>query len=516
MEIPTTWTQGDLPRIRFDQSGDVIFVACDRQRQSKIERRSTRSWSATHYYCDNGPFLAANATDITLSAAALTGNTTLTASRPLWTNSHVGALIRHFSAGQTVSAAITVQNSFTGAIRVSGVGVARSFALVTSGSWTATVTLQRSFTSDSAGFSDVQAFTSNTSNPNFNDGLDNQVAWYRIGVKTGQFSSGTANVSLSYGGGGQAGLCRITEVASGTSASVEILRALGSTSPTNNWSEGEWSDRRGWPSAVTLFDGRLWWAGRDRIWGSESDNYTGFDLETEGDAGPISRTLGSGPVDVINWILPLSRLIVGREGSEVSIRSSSFDEPLTPTNLTLKDCSTQGSTSLPAVRVDTRGVFAEKSNRKVYELAFSPDIQDYAAHDLTRLHPDIGLVGFVDVAVQRQPDTMLHFLLGSGEAAILLYDREDQVEAWWRIVTDGVIESVAVLPGDVEDQVYYVVKRNIDGFPRRFLEKLARRDDCVGGPISKLADSFRGPRRRAKRDRLGPYASGKFTGRGLG
>lgn len=491
MEIATTWSEADLADLRFDQSGDVIFVACKGQRQSRIERRSTTSWSVARYDADNGPFLAANATDITLTAAALTGNTTLTASRALWKATHVGALIRHFSSGQTVTASITAQNIFTSTIRVSGVGTARSFALVINGIAGGTVvTLQRSVTSASAGFSDVQAFSANTSNPNFNDGLDNLIAWYRIGVKAAQFGSGTAIVSLTYSGGGQAGIARVTSIDSALIANVEVLRDLGSTSATDNWSEGEWSDLRGWPSAVTLFDGRLWWAGRDRIWGSVSDDYASFDADTEGDAGPISRSLGSGPVDTINWVLPLSRLIVGREGSEVSVRSSSFDEPLTPTNLTLKDASTQGSTGVAAVKVDTRGVFVEKSNRKVYELAFSPEIQDYAAHDLTRLHPDIGLSGFVDVAVQRQPDTMLHFVLGNGEAAILLYDREDQVEAWWRIVTDGAIESVAILPGAIEDKVYYVVKRNIDGFPRRFLEKLARRDDCVGGQISKLADSF--------------------------
>ncbi|HAC30717.1 MAG TPA: hypothetical protein DCF82_23370, partial [Marinobacter hydrocarbonoclasticus] len=70
---------------------------------------------------------------------------------------------------------------------------------------------------------------------------------------------------------------------------------------------------------------------------------------TEGDAGPISRAIGSGPVDVINWLLPAQRLLVGTEGSEKSARSNSLDEPLTRTNFNLKTISTQGSARVPAV-----------------------------------------------------------------------------------------------------------------------------------------------------------------------
>jgi hypothetical protein len=147
------------------------------------------------------------------------------------------------------------------------------------------------------------------------------------------------------------------------------------------------------------------------------------------------------------------------------VRSGSFDEPLTPTNFTLKDCSTQGSAPVAAVKIDTRGVFVQQSNRRVFELGFSVESQDYNAHDLTRLNPDIGSEGFVDLAVQRQPDTQLHFVRGDGQVAALLHDTEDSVEAWWRIDTacgvGGEVESVVVLPGSMENRVYYSVKRTI-------------------------------------------------------
>src|SRR5690606_29309920 len=99
----------------------------------------------------------------------------------------------------------------------------------------------------------------------------------RIGIKAGDYTSGTATVSLEYSQGSIPGICRITDVSSSTSASAIVLKDFGGTQATTNWREGAWSSYRGWPSAVALYEGRLWWAGRQNIWGSASDAYETFD-----------------------------------------------------------------------------------------------------------------------------------------------------------------------------------------------------------------------------------------------
>lgn len=487
LTLPTSWFDSDLPYLRYTQSGDIVFVACQGQQQRKIERRGVHSWSVVTYKSDDGPFQGPNFTDITFTPAALSGNTTLTASRDYFRPTHAGALFRLFSSGQTTNDSVVSDEAFGAAIRVTGVGADRTFNLAITGTWVASIVLQRSLLSGTAGFTDVEAFTSNVTEP-YTDSLDNSIIWYRLGIRAGNYTSGTAVLALTYGGGGAAGIARVTDYVSRTVVDVEVLTAFSSLTPTTDWSEGDWSDLVGWPSALRFYDGRLWFAGRDRIWGSVSDAYYSFNIDTIGDAGPINRSVGFGPVDRIEWLLDLSRLIVGRQGAETSVRSGSFDQPLTPTNFTLKDCSTQGSAPVAAVKIDTRGVFVQQSNRRVFELGFSVDSQDYNAHDLTRLNPDIGSEGFVDLAVQRQPDTQLHFIRGDGQVAALLHDAEDSVEAWWRIDTDGTIENVAVLPGALENRVYYVVNRTIGGLTKRFLEKLARRDQCYGLPEARLAD----------------------------
>lgn len=610
LELPTPWDEDDLSLVRYDQSGDIIYCACQDNQQRQIERRGTgRSWSVVKYLSNDGPFGAVNGSDITMTPSVLTGNGTLTASRNFFRATHAGALFRLFSTGQTSSASLVAENSFSTAIRVSGTDSQRIFDFAIEGEWAGTITLQRSLESATTGFADVpgKSFTANTSQ-SYDDGLDNLVAWYRLGFKTGDYDSNqvtngsfaadsdwtkgtgwtisagvassdgsqagnsdltqtiaglesgnsyevtytvsnysagnvrllvggatgtnrtangtyvetvvasstdvfgfradldfigsidnvsiaplSADVSLTYAGGGAAGICRVTGFTSATVVDIEVLSAFSSLAATENWNEGDWSDRRGWPSSVTINgDGRLYWAGRDKLWGSVADNFTSFDIDFDGDAGPINRRIANGPVDTINWLLPLTRLLVGRQGSETSVRSSSLDEGLTPTNVSFRDCSTQGSAAVQAAKVDTRGIFVQQSGRRVYELSIGDVTADYAARDLTRLNLNIGAEGFREIDVQRQPDTVIHLTRGDGQVVGLVYENDDAVEALIRIVSDGAdgeVESCAVLPGSMEDKVYYAVKRTIGGSTVRYLEKMARRDQCRGLPEARLADS---------------------------
>jgi hypothetical protein len=490
MEVTAPWATADLQKIRFDQSGDVVFVACDGYQQRRIERRGTgRSWSVCVYAPDDGPFRAVNTGPITLTPSALSGNTTLTASAPLFKSSHAGALFQVNSAGQSVTVSITAQNTFSNPIKVTGVDAQRPFSISISGiAGGSTVRLQRSLNGESGTFSNVIEWVADVAQ-SYDDGLDNIEAWYRIGIQTGEFGTGTTVCTLNYPSGSIHGVCRVTGFTNSTTVSVEVITDFGSGA-TDNWREGIWSSYRGFATSVALYEGRLWWAGRDWIVGSISDAFEGFDPDTEGDSGPIVRTLGSGPVDKIHWILPLTRLILGAEGAEKSIRSSSFDEPLTPTLFNIKDASTQGSKSANAVKVDDRGFFVQKGGTRVFELLPNAEKADYKSEDRTQIVPEVCEPSITMIAVQRQPDTRLHCVRSDGTVAVYLYDAAENVSCWVAIETDGDVEDVAVLPGDIEDAVYYSVKRTINSSTVRYLEKWALESECEGSTLNKQADSF--------------------------
>lgn len=488
MTIPAPWTTATLRLIRSDQSGDILFIACKGFLQRKIERRGVRSWSVVRYLADNGPYLAENKTETTMAVAALSGNTTITASRGVFLSDHVGCIFKIRSVGQRVTANIAAQNTFTSNIEVSGVGESRRFAITLTGTWVATVTLQRSV-GVAGNWVDVTSFTTNTATT-YNDSLDNQLVFYRIGIKTGNYTSGTVTATLDYPLGSKTGVARVTSFTSATVVNVEVLTEFGSTDASKYWSEGSWSTVSGFPTAVAFYEGRLWWAGKNGIYGSVSDDFYNFNPDTVGDSGPINRTVGSGPVDDINWLLPLQRLIVGAEGAEHSVRATSFDEVLTPTNFNIKEASSQGSNSAIAVKIDSHGVYVQRGGTRLFELGFDSEVGDYSSTEATITVPEVGDPSIIHVAVQRLPDTRIHCVRSDGVVAVLVYNRVENVLCWVTVTTDGLVEDVMVLPGDVEDSVYYVVKRTINGATKRYYERWALESEARGGTTSNISDSY--------------------------
>lgn len=486
MELPAPWVESELSELRYDQSGDVLFVASGTQRQKRIERQAPRSWSVVEYYTTDGPFLPENVTTIRMSVAAISGSTTLTASRDYFTASNVGSLFRLASSGQTVQASISSDGTFSDAIRVTGTN--RSFAISISGTWTGTLTLQRSI--DAPGdWTDVATYTINTST-SYADGLNNQEIYYRIGFKTSAYGSGTAVLQLTYASGTISGVGRVTAFTDAKHVSLDVLTNFGNTTSTDSWWESSWSDRRGWPSAVAFHDGRLWWAGKDKIAGSVSDAFASFDDGVEGDSGPIYRTIGSGPVDTINWLLSLASMIVGGQGREAVAKASSLDEPLTPSAFSLKTASTLGSSNIAAVQLDASALYVHRNGSRLYEISLDGTTYSYSSEDVTAIVPEIGASGFLKIAIQRVPDTRVHCVRADGKVAILVYDRIEKVTCWVLYETDGVVEDVIIMPvlgGD--DQVSYTVRRTIDGVTKRFFEPWADEAETIGGATTVLSDA---------------------------
>lgn len=499
MVIPTPWTQADLQYVRSVRINDVTFVACNGVQQKRIERQgadSPRSWSVVEYAPEDGPFRDLNTGPIRLRGSGLTGDITVEAERAFFKQSHVGALFELPSAGQQVTRNMTSDNVFTDPIRVTGVGSGRTFNVAVSGTFSGTVvTIQRSV-AEPGDWVDIFSYTAPVDGPS-TDGLDNQIIYYRIGIKTGDYTAtDDITATLTYSAGSISGIVRITAVASSTSASASVLKALGRANQyTQDWREGDWSPRRGYPSAVSEHDGRLHWQGKGMEWGSVPDQLDSFDDTVEGDSAPIRRTLGDGAVDVVNWSLSANNLLLGLEGIVKVARSSSIDEPLTQARFGLKPISDVGTCSVPAIRVDTSAVYVGNNESRVYESGLDATSANYGPpSDLTAIVPEIGNTGFVRRAFQRFPDRRLHFVRGDGTAAVLVLDKLENVTCWVEVETPGgFIEDVVVLRGAPgarrEDRVYYTVRRTINGQTKRFRERWATEAQGQGAADTRLADS---------------------------
>ncbi len=507
MAVDAPWVQADLRTIRYAQSLDVVFLTIKDRQQMMIERRGNNSWSVVYYETDDGPFRIARSANVKITPSATRGNITLTSSSDFFDAAkHERSLFRltHENVNATVTLAAVGEH--TAPIRVIGLKTGsyndRDFTVTTSGTWSGSIQIQRSFDSEFSGFEDFgSAITTNTATTSGDDD-DNAIIYYRVIVKT--LASGAVTVNVSYDHDGGTGICRVIAVTGATTATAEVLSDFTDVDATDVWLEGDWGLNRGYPTALSFFDGRLFFARDDRFWGSISDGYFSFSLDVEGDSGSIQRDVSTGnEFSEINWVLPLQRLIFGTSGAEISARTSAFDEPLTPTNITLKPASTQGAANVTPVRIDSRGVFVQRSGQEIYELLYDVESNDYSSRNLMRLNedaafssnPDLYEDKIVELAVQRQPETYVWALRDDGVCLVLLYEPAEEVRGWFKMISgnEGALDadrpsdriiSVTVLPGEEEDDVYFVVERtasDAEGGSAEFyyIEKLGKHSETL-------------------------------------
>ena len=506
--LPTPWVVADLGLIRYEQSGDIIYVGCGKTtdtigyQQRAIERRAVHSWSVVNYVdqVSDGPFLVENVNNaIQLHTDGISGRIDVFSTKPIFRSTHVGALFRLQSQGQLVILQACGADVFTDPIKCTGIGTGRNITVnvinITGNG--VTVALERS-DNPNGGWASVTTYNVDQVNVNFNDTFDNQIWYYRL--HTTIYAGGAVTtLKLQTSPGSITGVVRVVTFTNSTAVVADVLKHLGQLTNTPFWSEGAWSTFRGFPMAPRLHQARLTWAGRGTEWGSVSDGFYSFDDTVIGDSGPFQRAIGSGPIDNINWQLSLTRLLMGGDMAEYEVITSALDEPVTPTNFTLRAASSRGSAQVQALKLDNSAIVATRGGTRVYRLAMDPYIGDYAPTDLTAIVPELfnQRVPGTDItlkrmAIQRLPDTRIHCVRADGQVGVLIFDEVEQVICWVQVTSPaagGVIEDVVVLPNTPEDAVYYVVRRTINGAVKRFIERWALESEGRGATITKLADA---------------------------
>jgi hypothetical protein len=117
-------------------------------------------------------------------------------------------------------------------------------------------------------------------------------------------------------------------------------------------------------------------------------------------------------------------------------------------------------------------------------LVYSFDVDSYVAPDLGLLvdhllnipdgtYPNIG-VHIKAMAYQQEPVPVLWIVMSNGRLYSMTYERSQQTIAWTWHETDGMVESVSVIPNPNKrrDDVWIEVYRTVGGGPVRFVEYL--------------------------------------------
>ena len=352
------------------------------------------------------------------------------------------------------------------------------FNFNTHGNWGATTVLERN--EDNAGWEPYRTYISvvlngaGDRNVQFAGTEEADNVQYRINVT--KYTTGTVEADLQATSSTQSGIVRINEVVSSTEANITIVSKISQTTDTKRWAEGAWSDVRGYPAAIGLFEERIIYGGTEnnpnRIWLSASGKFEDFEA---GIKAADSFSLDMASTNIIKWIAALEALAIGHGGEEFRIRASELDEPLTPTDFSIRKQTAFGSTNIQAIEVGSAILFVDSVGRRVREFTYRDDAQKYVSPDLTALAEHITTSGIVCFAHQKNPDSILWCVLENGGLISLSYNREQNVTAWARHPIDGLVQSVAIVPSSSEDEVWLSVVRSTNGSNKIYVEKFHSR-----------------------------------------
>lgn len=235
------------------------------------------------------------------------------------------------------------------------------------------------------------------------------------------------------------------------------------------------------PGAVAFFEQRFMAGGTNDdpldVFGSASGDFENFIQDAEDDSSALQYSLLSDKVDAINWLLGEQYLMVGTSGGVWRLGASSPTDPLTAANVVAKRQLASGVKDMDAEMVQDSIIYVQRGGTTVRKATWKWENDKYVAQDVTRIARHItkgetlALSGIVDMDYQAEPVSILWSVRADGQLLGMVYEPDENIYPWFRITTDGEFESVAVITGeDKEDQVWVIVKREIDGNTVRYVE----------------------------------------------
>lgn len=244
-----------------------------------------------------------------------------------------------------------------------------------------------------------------------------------------------------------------------------------------------------YPGAVGYHRGRRWFAGTtnkpQNLWGTRSgtEKNMNYSIPTRDDDS-INVRLTSRQANTIRHIVPLNDLLLLTSGAEWLVTTANSDI-LSPATIDYKVQGYVGASNAQPVVTSQAVIYGQARGGRVRELKYTWESQKYDTNDISIMAPHL-FNGFTikQFAFQSGPYPTVWCVRSDGVLLGLTYMPDQQVIAWHQHDTDGLFESVCVVPeGDI-DAVYVIVKRTLNG---RTVRTIERQDDRN---FTRLRDAF--------------------------
>ncbi len=504
--IVSPYTTARAFGIHYTQSADIMYIAHNDVFPKKLSRLDNLDWTIVDVPFTGGPFLTENTIDASLVQFAREGGTaeadyyfpkdatgTLTATgtdnEPFNVN-QVGALwlVKHtrdvnndtdtFAKDTNVVPTLTTYAS--GAIFIKG-NATVSFEPIATGKMAQLWRKENNGTWQTfRSFRGVAAFS-------WIEKTDDVL--YAM-TRSDNTINGTltAKEVINYG------IVKITGFTSATVVTCIVVDQIltnnsGTSTTTSMWAEGAWSTYRGFPRTVGFHEDRLWWASStndpDRKWSSQSGLYENMAFTIGTDNEAVTAIVKDNEVSQIQWMMSRRVMAIGAANREYSFSAQNPEDPITPLDKKSTPQTGFSSGSIQPVMLNDSIFFLQRQGKKLGAMKFDSVTENFVVDDATLLAYGLLDSTPTNMAVSRSPDSLIWVVRTDGVLPTFTYEPKEEVSGWGRQIfgnsaavetPTGYVESVAVIHGTSEDEIWVNVRRTIDTTEVFYTELFSMRD----------------------------------------
>lgn len=236
-----------------------------------------------------------------------------------------------------------------------------------------------------------------------------------------------------------------------------------------------------YPTCATYFQQRRVFAGMrgkpNRTRASQSSDYENFNTSFPSrDSDALDFSIAQEKRQDIKHMVSGQDLILFTTSGEWRVRGAQ-EGLLAPSSIDARLQSQYGCLpDVPPVLVNDDIVFVQAKGQTVRSISFNFAENKYKGEPLNLLAQHLFEGKQVrQMAYAQVPFSILYCAMGDGTLLAFTYLRDQEVFAWSRIETPGIVESISTAPEGLEDVLYISVLRGLGSGTRRMVERMASR-----------------------------------------
>jgi hypothetical protein len=249
---------------------------------------------------------------------------------------------------------------------------------------------------------------------------------------------------------------------------------VATVAPTTEWYEQSYSDIRGYPGAVTFFEGRLWFAGTtgqpDHIWASKSNEFFNFSIGGGAANDAIDIASSFGEFSQIRHLVSNRDLQVFSASSEAYIPAVT-SAPITPATALIKRQTPFGCSFARPQPFDGATLYTQASGEMLGSFVYSEVEQAYNTQNVSQTASHLMQSPLQSASIKGgfdRSESYMFLVNPEGSLSVFYSSRGDQKAGWMKWDTPGEFHSICV----VDRQLFTVaVRDNGNGTNLYYLEE---------------------------------------------